>query len=94
MSTTTIRIEDDLKERIANAATRAGKTSHAFILEAISETVQRVEMEEELQRLADQRWTKLVQTGKSIAWDDARTYLQARAKGDKPRKPAARNPAR
>ena len=38
MSTTTIRIEDELKARIAVAAQHAGKTAHAFILDAISQT--------------------------------------------------------
>src|SRR3546814_20149299 len=37
MSTTTIRLPDELKARIAEAAKRAGTTSHNFILEAIAE---------------------------------------------------------
>jgi predicted transcriptional regulator len=40
MTTTTIRLEDDLKARVAAAAEKAGKTAHAFILEAISQTVE------------------------------------------------------
>ena len=39
MSTTTIRLEDDLKARINAAAAQAGKTAHAFILEAIAQTL-------------------------------------------------------
>ncbi len=35
MLTTTIRFEDDLKERVSGAAARAGKTAHAFIRDAI-----------------------------------------------------------
>ena len=45
MSTTTIRIDDDLKVRVAAAAQRAGKTAHAFILDAISQTVEQVELD-------------------------------------------------
>ena len=44
MSTTTIRIEEDLKARIAAAAHLAGKTSHAFILDAIAQTVEQVDI--------------------------------------------------
>ena len=40
MSTTTIRLPDDLKERVAIAAERAGMTSHALILDAIAERVE------------------------------------------------------
>ena len=39
MSTTTIRIDAALKARMAEAAQRAGKTAHSFILEAIAQTV-------------------------------------------------------
>ena len=39
MSTTTIRIEDDLKTRVAAAAEQMGKTAHAFILDALAQTV-------------------------------------------------------
>jgi predicted transcriptional regulator len=90
MSTTTIRIEDDLKARVAAAAERAGKTAHAFIVEAIQQTVEQVEVDAEFHRVADERWAKLLATGKTVAWGDARAYLEARAQGRRPRKPAAR----
>jgi predicted transcriptional regulator len=89
--TTTIRIEDELKERIAAAAQLSGKTSHAFILDAIAQTVEQVEVDAEFDRLADERWASVLATGKTVPWDDARAYLEARARGAKFRKPAARN---
>lgn len=94
MSTTTIRLEDALKARIATAAERAGQSSHAFILEALSQTVERLEMDQELHRVADERWAELTQTGESIPWADAKAYLQARASGRKPARPVARKPTR
>lgn len=94
MSTKTIRIEDDLKARAAAAAKRAGKTPHAFILDAIAQTVEQAEIDEEFHRVADQRWAKVLATGKTLAWDDAKAYLEARSRGERPRKPAARNPGR
>jgi predicted transcriptional regulator len=90
MSTTTIRLEGDLKARVAEAAERTGKTSHAFILDAIAQTVEQVELEEEFHRVADERWAKVLATGKSVAWGDAKAYLEARARGKRPRKPVAR----
>lgn len=90
MSTTTIRLEDGLKARIAAAAERSGKTSHAFILEAIAQTVDEVESSEEFHRIADERWAKILTTGKTVPWDDAKSYLEARLQGQRPRKPAAR----
>jgi len=33
-------------------------------------------------------------TGKTVPWDDAKAWLEARSRGEHPRKPVARNPAR
>jgi predicted transcriptional regulator len=94
MTTTTIRIEDDLKARVAAAAERAGKTAHAFILDAIAQTVEQAELDEAFHRVAETRWAKLVVTGKTVPWDDATSWLEARSRGERPRKPVARKPAR
>ena len=94
MTTTTIRIEDELKARVAVAAQRAGKTAHAFILDAIAQTVEQVELDDEFHRVADERWTKVLVTGKTVPWDDAKVFLEARARGERPRKPVARKPGR
>jgi predicted transcriptional regulator len=94
MTTTTIRIEGDLKARVAAAAKRAGKTPHAFILDAIAQTVEQVELDDEFHRVADERWAKVLSTGKTVAWDDAKPYLEARARGERARKPVARMLAR
>jgi predicted transcriptional regulator len=87
MSTTTIRLDDDLKERIAAAADLAGKTAHAFIVDAIARTVEQAEAQEELHRIAEKRWAKLLATGSS---DDAKKHLAARGRGEEPVKPPAR----
>lgn len=56
MSTTTIRLPDDLKTRIAAAAVRTGTTSHNFILEAIAEKADQEEMRRYLEdRLAGKK---------------------------------------
>ncbi len=90
MSTTTIRIEDELKARVAIAAEQAGKTAHAFILDAIAQTVEQVELDNAFHALANERWSKIRATGKTVAWDDAKAYLAARVSGKRPSKPVAR----
>jgi predicted transcriptional regulator len=87
MSTTTIRLDEELKARIAAAAERSGKTAHAFILDALAQTVDQLETDEEFHRLADQRWASVLATGKTVPWDEARVYLEARARGEKVRNP-------
>lgn len=90
MSTTTIRLEDDLKARIAAAAEREGKTAHAFILDAIAHTVEQTELDHEFQRIAEERWAKVRATGKSVPFEEARTYLEARALGQRRSRPSGR----
>jgi len=90
MTTTTIRIEDDLKARVATAAERAGKTAHAFMLDAIAQTVEQAELDDAFHRVADERWAKVLATGKTVPWDNAKAWLEARSRGEQPRKPAAR----
>ena len=94
MTTTTIRIEEDLKARVAAAAENSGKTAHAFILEAIERTVEQAELDADFQRVAGERWAKVLATGKTVPWDAAKAYLDARAQGQRPRKPAARQAGR
>lgn len=91
MTTTTIRLEDDLKARVAAAAQRSGKSPHAFILEAIEQTVEQSEADDAFQSLADERWARLLKSGKSVSFDDAKSYLEARARGAPAAKPGARN---
>jgi predicted transcriptional regulator len=94
MATTTIRVDDELKARIAAAAERAGKTAHSFILDAISQTVAQDEADAEFERIADERWTKLLATGETVPWDDAKAWIEARSRGERRRRPVAHKPAR
>ncbi len=94
MATTTIRIGDDLKARVAAAAERAGKTAHAFILDAIARRVEQVELDDAFHRVADGRWAKILATGKTVPWDEAKAWLEARSRGERSRKPVARKPRR
>jgi len=51
MSTTTIRLPEDLKARVAAAAKRAGTSTHGFILEAIAEKTAQEGQRADLMRL-------------------------------------------
>ena len=87
MPTTTIRIEADLKARIAAAAERAGKTTHAYILDAIAQSVEEAELDDEFHRIADERWAKVLATGQTVSWDEAKVWLKARSQGKRAHKP-------
>jgi predicted DNA-binding protein len=78
MSTTTIRIPEELKARVALAAERAGTSAHSFILEAISEKADQAERRGDFFEVAENRYAELTDTGKTIPWKTMRTYLEAR----------------
>ncbi len=90
MSTTTIRLPEELKARIAAAAERTGSTAHNFILQAIAEKTELEERRADFHEEADRRYADIVATGKTIPWDTMRAYLEARAAGKKPARPKAR----
>jgi len=94
MSTTTIRLPDALKSRVAKAAEAAGTTSHNFILEAIAEKADLAERRADFHALADQRYAQFLETGQSIPWEDARAWLKQRLDGKRVKRPAARKQAR
>ena len=93
MSTTTIRLPEDLKARVAKAAEAAGTTAHGFILEAIAEKAELAERRAEFHALADQRYARFLDTGESIPWEDARAWLRQRLAGKPAKRPAARKQA-
>lgn len=90
MATTSIRLPDDLKARIADAAMHEGTTPHSFILAAIAEKAAQVELRAEMEAVAADRYADIVTTGETIGWDDMRDYLKARIAGQVAKRPLAR----
>lgn len=94
MSTTTIRLPDELKARVAAAAKKAGTTAHGFILEAIAEKAEQAESRAAFDAEAEARYAGIVATGKTIPWQEMRAYLEARVAGKETTPPVARKLAR
>jgi predicted transcriptional regulator len=90
MSTTTIRLPEELKARVTAAAKRAGTTPHNFILEAIAEKADQAERRNAFHAMADSRYAQFLADGKTISWDEMRSYLEARLAGTAATRPAAR----
>lgn len=94
MSTTTIRLPDDLKTRVSSAAKRAGTTAHGFILEAIAEKTAKAENRADFAAEAEKRYADVIATGKTIPWAEMREYLRAKVAGHDATLPNARKLAR
>lgn len=94
MSTTTIRLPEELKARIARAAKHAGTTSHNFILEAIAEKAELAERRNGFLATAEARYATIVESGRTIPWEDMQRHLKDRVAGKKAARPAAKKLAR
>jgi predicted transcriptional regulator len=94
MSTTTIRLPEDLKARVAAAAKRSGTTTHGFILDAIAEKAEQEDMRTAFDADAEDRYARIVATGKTIPWQEMRGYLEDRLAGKEVKRPVARKLAR
>lgn len=94
MPTTTIRLPDDLKARVAAAAKQAGTTAHAFILAAIAEKAEQAERRADFDAVAETRYARIAATGKTIPWQEMRGYLEARIAGKVAKRPVGRRLAR
>lgn len=90
MATTTIRIPEALKARIAVAAERAGKSAHSFILEAIVEKADQAERRADFIESAEKRYAEIAATGKTIPWKKMRAYLEDSVKGKPTNRPRAK----
>ncbi|OIQ97525.1 hypothetical protein GALL_204090 [mine drainage metagenome] len=94
MSTTTIRLPNDLKSRVAEAAKRAGTTAHGFILEAIAEKTAQDEKRADFEAEAEGRYARIIASGETIPWADMRNYLKAKIDGKSISAPKSRKLAR
>jgi predicted transcriptional regulator len=94
MSTTTIRLPEDLKTRVAAAAKRSGTTTHGFILQAIAEKAEKDDLRADFDAVAEDRYAQIVASGKTIPWQEMRGYLEELLTGNAVKRPLARKLAR
>jgi predicted transcriptional regulator len=90
MSTTTIRIPDELKSRLAKLAEHQGVSTHGLILDAIAEKADALERRQSFHEEARQRHEHFLATGEGIPWEEMRDYLRRRVQGEDVVPPIAR----
>ncbi len=74
MSTTTIRLPEELKKRVRLAAARSGATIHGFILQAIVQKTEQEALRQDFVEAANQRYAGIVASGETIPWIQMRRY--------------------
>jgi predicted transcriptional regulator len=78
MSTATIRIDDDLRERIARVAAANEQTPHSFMVRALAEKVDEAEWTLALRDEAAQRHAAVLAGEPTVEWHDMRDWLKRR----------------
>jgi len=94
MSTTTVRLPEELKARISRLAQKTGTTPHGLILEAIAEKADQLERRASFHEEAERRFGQILASGKTIPWSEMRSWLEAKAAGNEVARPVARKLAR
>ena len=88
--TTTIRLPDELKARVARLAEAEGVSTHSLILDAIAEKAEALERRQAFHEEARQRHEHYLATGESVPWEEMRDYLRRRVRGEDVQPPLAR----
>jgi hypothetical protein len=90
MPTTTILIPEELKPSVVAAAERSGTSTQNFILEGILEKTELDDLRANFDLLAEERYGRIVATGKTIPWHEMREYLESRLSRNEVPRPVAR----
>jgi predicted transcriptional regulator len=77
MSTTTIRLSNELKARVSRVAEDAGTTTHNFILEAIAEKTESVERRSAFVAEARARYQAILDGAATLPWAEVRKQWMA-----------------
>ena len=87
MAATSLKLPDELKKRIAQLVSGSSRTAHSFMVDAIEQAAQREELRRRFGEEAALSEREAQESGKVYDAGEALDYLEARAKGEKARKP-------
>ncbi|MCE1182593.1 MAG: CopG family transcriptional regulator [Rhodocyclales bacterium] len=87
MSTTSLKLPDELKQRAVLAAEQQGVSPHAFMLSAIEQATTAAELRQEFINSANAARDQMLASGEGYDADDVRSYIQARIAGQAPARP-------
>ena len=91
MSTTSLKLPDDLKRLAIAAAKHRGVTPHAFMVEAIRTVATAEKLRAEFVAEALVARAEAIRSGKGLRAGDVHAYAHARAQGKAAAKPKAKS---
>ncbi|MGH8454254.1 MAG: hypothetical protein ACRESW_06860 [Nevskiales bacterium] len=91
MSTTSLKLPDELKDRAAAAAKTRGISTHAFMVEAVRQAT--TSSEQRARFLADAQAARraMRKSGKGYAADEVHAYLRAKVRARRAPRPKAKS---
>ena len=90
MSTSTLRLDDSLRARIARIADASDQTPHAFMVQALTEKVVEAEWRLAMQQEAHGRDQALMAGEPGVEWHEMKSWLQQRLQDQAPVPKASR----
>ena len=91
MSTTSLKLSDELKQRAVAAAGKKGVSPHAFMVHAIEQAATAAEQRASFVSEAQTAREQMLSTGKGYDASAVHAYLKAHISGIKSAKPKARS---
>ncbi|HET9576269.1 MAG TPA: hypothetical protein VFP44_00485 [Usitatibacter sp.] len=85
--TTSLKLPEDLKERVGKVAQGVAQTPHAYMVQAIAEKVDRDEKRQQFLADGDRALEEFKRTGIAYTHEDVKRYLLDKVAGKNPRKP-------
>ena len=89
-ASTTLKLPDQLKDRIASAAAASGKTAHAWMIDAIEAQAALAERRQSFVASALNAEQEVAQYGLVYDADEVFSYIKAKAEGRRRKRPSAR----
>jgi predicted transcriptional regulator len=91
MSTTTLRIDSPLRQRILDLAQATGQSAHSFMIDALVQKTEEAEWQLAIQKEAAERSEQMQKTQLGLDWNDVRAWMLARAAGQAVERPQVKN---
>lgn len=91
MTTTSLKLPVELKQRAANAAAKLGVSAHAFMVDAIERAATAAERRASFVADAETARADMIASGKGHDADEVHAWLKAKVAGKKAAKPKAKS---
>jgi predicted transcriptional regulator len=91
MNTTSVKLPNELKERVASAAQRSGLSAHAYMVDAIRQTVAAAERRAAFMDEAEVARKQARRANQGISADEVHDYIRDKSRGKTSTRPRARS---